>query len=94
MQNITIPPVAHSSRPPTSLRSDNLPEFLRVQEAVTWSRLGKGTMYGLMERGLIRSISLRERGKIKGTRLIVADSLKDYLFSHSSAPVPSREIAA
>jgi hypothetical protein len=51
-------------------------------------------MYGLMERGLIRSISLRERGKIKGTRLIVADSLKDYLFSHSSAPVPSREMAA
>lgn len=74
-------PVADASK----LRSDNLPEFLRVQEAVAWSRLGKGTLFGLMNRGLVKSICLRERGKIKGTRLIVADSLRDYLYSHLTA---------
>ena len=65
-----------------ALRSDNLPEFLRVKEAVDWSRLSKPTLFNLMNKGVVKSICLRQRGKIKGTRLIVADSLKDYLYSH------------
>jgi len=65
------------------LQYENLawPEFLRIPEACRLSRLSKPKIYDLINRGLIKSISLRERGQIKGTRIIVGDSLRAYLMS-------------
>lgn len=59
-------------------------EWLRISEAVQYSRLSKPTLYGLINRGLIKSVSLRERGQIKGTRLVSFDSLRAFLESRAS----------
>ena len=74
----------HLQRPKDKLETpprSEFPEFMRVDEALNWSRLSKPKLYELIRRGLIKSVSLRERGQIKGTRLIVADSLREYLYS-------------
>jgi hypothetical protein len=58
------------------------PEFLRFPragEVEPLSGLRRSQLYELVSDGLIKSVSLRRRGKVRGTRLIVADSLRDYL---------------
>jgi hypothetical protein len=60
------------------------PEWLRVTEAVAYSRISKPKLYDLINRGLIKSVSLRDRGQIKGTRLISFDSLKSFLESRAT----------
>lgn len=57
------------------------PEFLRIREAVQLSRLTKPKLYQLINSGKIRSLSIRDRGKMRGTRLVVADSLREFLMS-------------
>ena len=65
--------------------SNELPkEWLRVSEAVQFSRISKPKLYDLMNRSLIKSCSLKERGMVRGTRLISFDSLKSFLDSRSS----------
>ena len=65
--------------------SNELPkEWLRVSEAVQFSRISKPKIYDLLGRGLIKSCSLKERGMVRGTRLISFDSLKAFLESRSS----------
>ena len=59
-------------------------EWLRVSEACRFSRLSKPKLYDLINRGLIRSVSMRERGQIKGTRLISYDSLRALLESRAT----------
>lgn len=60
------------------------PEWLRVKEAVAYSRLSKAKLYQLLGRGHIKSCSLRERGMVRGTRLVSFDSLRAYLNARSS----------
>lgn len=59
-------------------------EWLRVKEACEYSRLSKPKLYELLNRGLIKSVALRERGQIKGTRLISFDSLRQFLESRAT----------
>ena len=68
------------------LRQQAHPEFLRIGEAVAVFRLSKAKIYQLISSGKIRSICLRERGQVRGTRLIVYDSLREYLFSKEVIP--------
>lgn len=63
--------------------SDRL-EWLRVDEARAFSRLSKAKLYDLINRGLIKSVSLKERNQIKGTRLISNDSLRAFLESRAT----------
>ncbi len=60
------------------------PEWLRVKEACDYSRLSKPKLYDLLNRQLIKSVSLRERGQIKGTRLVSFESLRQFLESRAS----------
>ena len=60
------------------------PEWLRVKEAVAYSRLSKAKLYQLFNRSLIKTVSLRERGMVKGTRLVSYDSLRDFLDKRAS----------
>ncbi len=60
------------------------PEWLRVKEAQDYSRLSKAKLYDLINRGLIKSVSLKERGQVKGTRLISFDSLRAFLESRAT----------
>lgn len=67
------------------------PEWLRVREACQFSRLSKPKLYDLLGRGLIKSCSLRERGMVRGTRLISFDSLRAFLESRSSGGIDVEE---
>ncbi len=67
------------STPP--LHGDNLPEFIDVKTACRYASLTKPTLYNLLNSGAVKSVSLRQRGKVRGKRLIVADSLVQFLRS-------------
>ncbi len=70
---------------PCSQSTNSLPkEWLRIKEACEYSRLSKPKLYELLNRGLIKSVSLRERGQIKGTRLVSYDSLRTFLESRAT----------
>jgi hypothetical protein len=60
------------------------PEWLRVKEAQNFSRLSKPKLYQLFNLGLIKTVSLRERGMVRGTRLVSFDSLRAFLESRAS----------
>jgi len=60
------------------------PEWMRVKEACAYSRVSKPKLYDLTNRGLIKSVSLRERGMVRGTRLVSSDSLRTFLESRAS----------
>lgn len=59
-------------------------DWLRVAEACAYCRLSKPKLYDLLNRGLVKSVSLKERGQIKGTRLVSFHSLKDFLESKAT----------
>ena len=63
-------------------------EWVRIKEAVEFSSISKPALYALMHRGLIRNVSLRSRGQIKGTRLISFESLRDFLESRATGGTP------
>ena len=68
---------------------DNLtaePEFLRPADVYSRYRIKRGMLYRLIESGKVRSVCLRERGKVRGARLVVHDSLRAYIFSHEVTP--------
>ncbi len=60
------------------------PEWIRVSEACQFARVSKPVIYDWMNRGLIKNFSSRERGQIKGTRLISFDSLKRFIESRAT----------
>ena len=62
----------------------NDPEWIRVSEAQDFARVSKPVLYGWINRGLIKSFSNRERGQIKGTRLISFESLRNFLESRAT----------
>lgn len=78
---------------PAAPASAPSPEWLRVREACEYSRLSKPKLYQLLNRSLIKSVSLRERGQIKGTRLISFDSLRSFLESRATGGEPPKEPA-
>jgi|GEM_PF-1448525 len=64
------------------------PEWLRVKDACHFSSLTKPKLYDLMNRGLIRSVALREPDQRKGTRLVHRASLHTFLESRASGGSP------
>jgi hypothetical protein len=46
-------------------------------------------LYNLLNRGLVKSVSLKERGQIKGTRLVSFHSLKAFLESKATGGIES-----
>lgn len=62
---------------PTALK----PKWLRLPEASRLFGPSRSKLYELIRAGKIRSVSLREEGQTKGTRLISYASLAGYLES-------------
>lgn len=62
------------------------PEFLRPADVYTRYRIKRGMLYRLIESGKVRSVCLRERGKVRGARLVVHSSLRDFIFAHEFTP--------
>jgi len=55
------------------------PEWIRVPEAVRVSGISRSSLYELIASGKIKSFSNRQRGAVRGIRLISYDSLMAYL---------------
>jgi excisionase family DNA binding protein len=71
-----------------SKKNESLPkEWLRVSEACHYSGLSKPTIYNLLNKGLLRSVSLRDGEQIKATRLISFDSLRGFLESRATGGI-------
>jgi len=62
------------------------PEFLSLNDAFERYRIRRGHLNRLIADGKVKSVSLRERGKVRGRRLIFHDSLRAYIFSHEVTP--------
>jgi len=59
-------------------------EWLRVSEACEYARVSKPVIYDWMNRGWIKNVSLRQRGQVKGVRLVSFDSLRTFLESRAT----------
>ena len=55
------------------------PEWIRIPDAIRFSGLSRSMIYELIGKGLVKSYCLRQRGKVRGTRLISFDSLSEFL---------------
>ena len=72
------------SKPESQCSPSIEPEWVRVSEACAFARISKPVLYGWLNRGLIKNFSARERGQIKGTRLISLSSLREFLNSRAT----------
>lgn len=83
MLHQNIQPQSDSATPnDTKLQIE--PEWLKIPEAVRFSRICRSKIYTLIRSGKIRSVSLREEGETKGTRLVSVHSLRRFLESRAS----------
>lgn len=64
---------------PGAATSSCLPEFGRWQDVQRLFGIKRGTLYGLIAEGKIRSITLRKPGRKFGCRLIHLQSVRDFL---------------
>jgi hypothetical protein len=60
------------------------PEWGRVPQATQFFEIGRTKLYEWITAGKIKSTSLKERGQVRGTRLISFDSLAAYIETHST----------
>ena len=68
-------PPTHTSAAITS----NPSAWLRVPDVVAIYRIGRTTVFSLIRSGIIRSVSLKKKGNIRGIRLISRASFDEYL---------------
>ena len=60
-----------------------LPRWLRPLDAVRYSGFGRSHLYALIAERRVRSVCLRENGRLRGARLIDRESLDHYILTHS-----------
>ncbi len=60
------------------------PEWIRISEACRLASVTKPVLYQWINRGLVKNFSNRQRGQIKGARLVNLDSLRQFLESQAS----------
>ena len=58
------------------------PRWLKIGDAVRFSSIGRSKIYALIRRGAIRSACLRDEDNVRGTRLVNAVSLDEYINRH------------
>jgi hypothetical protein len=74
-------------------RSGNLPVWVRANTRGPehFTSLGRSKLYELAGKSLIRSVSIRQPGQVKGTRLFHLQSVLDYVASCEVAPSDTPE---
>ena len=55
------------------------PKFIRIPTAVALTGISRSKLYEILGAGKIASVSLRDEGQTKATRLVSYDSLMRYL---------------
>lgn len=68
------------------------PEWIRIPEAVRLFGISRTKLYALIKEGKFTSVSLRERGQTRGTRLINYQSLCEYIQSCVEMTPPERRV--
>lgn len=63
----------------TNSANSTLPEFGRWQDVQRLFGIKRGTLYNLVNEGLIKSVALRRRGNVHGCRLFHLASINEYL---------------
>jgi hypothetical protein len=73
-----------------SERAGNLPVWVRANTRGPehFTSIGRSKLYELAGKGLIRSVSIRQPGQVKGTRLFHLQSVLDYVASCEATPEP------
>lgn len=71
-----------------------LPEWIDAKLAKQIFSLGRTTLYELTSAGRIKTVSLRERGKLRGKRLFSYDSIKVLLESRATGGEPLEPTAS
>jgi hypothetical protein len=56
-----------------------MPHWLRLAQVPYYYGLGRSTVYSLIKRGLIKSVSVTKKNTVRGCRLISAQSIDHYL---------------
>ena len=64
------------------------PKWLRIPVACRYSGLSRSILYRLLNEGLIKSVCVRDKNKIRGIRLIAIESIDAFLSSLPTAEVP------
>jgi helix-turn-helix protein len=67
------------------IQTKQRPEWLRVDDTVKLFGISRSKIYELIADRRIKSFCLRERGKIKGIRLISYDALREFLEKEAEA---------
>jgi hypothetical protein len=67
--------------------------YLRVQQVLDWYPFKRAKLYEILARGDIKSFVLKERGAIRGLRLIDRDSIDNYLESAAVATAQGATIS-
>ena len=57
------------------------PQWLRIPDACAVSGIGRSLLYRHLASGRIKSVCLRERNKVRGIRLVNAESLFAFIES-------------
>lgn len=60
------------------------PVWLRIPQAVAIFGIGRTKLYELIASKRIKSVSIRDRGKTRGTRLVSYDGLSEFLESNAT----------
>lgn len=78
--NITDRPVT------VGVSHQTLPEFGSVNDTCRIFGLGRTKLFSYIKNGSIRSVRLREEGRISGRRLIYLPSVREFLFKQMDQP--------
>jgi len=73
----TVPLIGGAARPPEHID----PEFVDCRGLEAGWGIKRSLAYQLLEDGVIKGVSLRRRGALRGKRLFSVDSVRSYLSS-------------
>lgn len=66
-------------------RGSIYPEFMGHQEVTRVFGLKRTHLYQLKDKGVIKSVALREKGSLKGRRLFHVGSIREFLYANIDA---------
>jgi hypothetical protein len=73
-----------TAKPPGRPVQEQRPEWADAKGIQRMFGIGKSTLYRLIDEGKVKSTSLRERGKLRGKRLVSTDSVSTLLESRAT----------
>jgi len=81
--------IMYKDKHPYPLRGSNdvESEYLRPKQMAKLFNISRSKVYELINKGILRSVSLRDEGQTKATRLISVKSFRNYLEMNSTGGI-------